>query len=365
MSGANRVFEMMAGFRVAARRVQKLLTALGLLALAGVLPLAFWGQLPPWAAAVAPLPLVLGLLWGFLWRWRIERAFWKGARAPRRGRPVRLPLEVILLAAAWALGGGPAAAGEARSAALIAGGRGLDAAELLLAAGPGGWIALGLGALGLLVALFLFFSLWGGHFAPRRLREELLEKMRAGDIEGARRLCQGRGNLLARCALAGLPPDGRPPRPGQDGCRVRIEAAGRRGAARWRALVGFLGAAGLLAPVAGMFGTALGLLEVFAAVAAEEASTAMVAAGAVSALLPAVVALAVSLLLLGAYYLAELRLGSLVAKCEAACMEVGAALGDLAVETAARGGPAAAAGAGSPEPEGEGAAGPEGEGESP
>ena len=117
-----------------------------------------------------------------------------------------------------------------------------------------------------------------------------------------------------------------------------MEASGRRGAARWRALVDLLAAAGLLAPVAGVFGTVLGLIDVFAASAGEGFSSAWVAAGAVSALVPAAISLAVSLFSLSIHYLADLRLGSLVAKCEAACMECAAALEDLGTEMRSRSG---------------------------
>jgi biopolymer transport protein ExbB len=229
-----------------------------------------------------------------------------------------------------------ARAGEARPGPDLGEGRGLDPVALLEAAGPGGWLALAMGAAALLVALYLLFSLWGAHFAPRALRAGLLEKITAGDLAGARQLCDESGSLLARSVAAALPPGGRPPEPGRALPAARIEAAGRRGSARWRAMVDLLAALGLLAPVAGLFGTVLGLIQVFGAVAAQSPSAAQVAAGAVSALLPAAASLAVSLLALGAHYLADLRLGALTARCEAACMECAAALEDLAAAGGAR-----------------------------
>jgi len=328
LSDSNRAFETLAGFRSAAHRLQRWLVGLGLLGSIGCALAAARGLLPAWTIPAAAGMVPLGALWGLLWRRRAERAFWRGARVPERGRKVRLPLEGLLLALTFLLLGGR----TALAAEELGGGGGLDVEALLEVAGPGGWVALALGALALLVALYLFFSLWAWHFAPRRLRGELLEKIAGGDTEGARRLCQSSGSLLARSVLAGLPAPGRLPSPGEELPAARIEAAGRRGAARWRALVDFLAAAGLLAPLAGLLGTVLGMLEVFGAVAAQDASTAWVAAGAVAALVPAAVSLAVSLFALGVHYLADLRLGSLVAKCEAACMECTAALADLGVQ---------------------------------
>jgi biopolymer transport protein ExbB len=193
-----------------------------------------------------------------------------------------------------------------------------------------------MGGAALLVALYLLFSLWGVHFAPRALRAALLEKLAAGDLVGARELCGESGSLLARSVAAGLPSGGRAPEPGRALPAARIEAAGRRGAARWRALVDLLAALGLLAPVAGLYGTVVGLIQVFQAVAAQSPTAAGVAAGAVTALLPAAIALAVSLLALGVHYFADLRLGALTARCEAACLECAAAIEDLAASRAAR-----------------------------
>lgn len=337
MSDSNRVFETLAGFRAAAHRLQRWLVVLGLLGAVGCAAGAAWGPLPAWTVAAAAGLVPLGALWGVIWRRRVERAFWRGARVPERGKTVRLPLEALALGLVIPLfSSRPALAADSQLILRLGGGRGLDLEALLEAAGVGGWIALALGALALLVALYLLFSLWSGHFAPWKLRDGLIDKISGGDVEGARELCKSSGSLLARSVLAGLPAPGRLPRPGEELPAARIEASGRRGAARWRVLVDFLAAAGLLAPVAGLLGTVLGMLEIFGAVAARDSSAAWVAAGAVGALVPAAVSLAVSLFALGVHYLAGLRLGSLVAKCEAACMECAAALTDLGVHLQAR-----------------------------
>ncbi len=344
MSDSDRVFGTLAGFRAAAHRLQRWLIILGLLLAVGCAIAAAWGPLPAWTVAAAAGLVPVGALWGVLWRRRVERAFWRGARVPERGKTVRLPLEALALGLLVPLfTSRPALAADSRLILRLGEGRGLDLEALFEAAGIGGWIALALGALALLVALYLLFSLWSGHFAPWKLRDGVLEKIVSGDVEGARELCASSRSLLARSVLAGLPAPGQLPRPGEELPAARIEASGRRGAARWRVLVDFLAAAGLLAPVAGLLGTVLGMLEIFGAVAARDSSAAWVAAGAVAALVPAVVSLAVSLFALGAHYLAGLRLGSLVAKCEAACMECAAALTDLGAHMRARERNAAAA----------------------
>jgi len=335
LSDENRVFGTLAGFRAAAYAVQRTLGWLGLAATVTCVLLAALGLAPGWPIAVAAVPMATSVLWGLLWRKRLERAFWQDARQLRRGKPVRLPLEAMLLAPGLALFAKSTAAAEASPGA--GGIREIDFESLLQTAGIGGWIALALGGVALLVSLYLFFSLWSSQFAPRHLRAGLLEKISSGDIDGARKLCSDRSSLLAKSVLAGLPPEGRLPTASQELPAARIEASGRRLAARWRALVDLLAVAGLLAPVAGLFGTVLGLLDVFSAVARTDASSATVAASAVTALVPAALSLAVALFALAAHFFADLRLGALVAKSEAACLECTAALADQAAAARRRG----------------------------
>ncbi len=328
MSDENRVFGTLAGFRVAAYAAQRMLGWLGFAAAVVCALLAALGFAPGWSIAVAAAPLALSIIWGLLWRKRLERAFWQDARLLLRGKPVRLPLEAIFLAPGFALFSASASAAE--SSLGIGEKTAIDFEALLQAAGLGGWIALAMGGVALLVSLYLFFSLWNGHFAPRRLRADLLEKIAGSDIEGARKLCSRRASLLARSVLDGLPPEGKLSGATRTLPTARIEATGKRGAARWRALVDLLAMMGLLAPVAGLFGTALGLLDIFSAVARTDTSASLVAAGAVTALIPAVVSLGVGLFALTVHYFADLRLGALVAKTEAACLECAAALADQA-----------------------------------
>lgn len=339
MSDGNRAFDTMAEFRWAAQGVQRWTAWLGLLGVPACLLASVWTDLPVWSAAVAAGLLALALLWALAWRKLLERAFWHGARLPRRGRAVRLPLEILTLALGlWALAGASSLAAEPGLIIRMGEGRGLDVGLLLETAGIGGWAALAMGGLALLVSLYLLFSLWTGSFAPKGLGAKIVGRISAGDLTGARELCAPRSSLLARSVLCGIPESGRPPAADRALPGARIEAAGRRGAARWRALVDLLAALGLLAPVAGLFGTVLGLVDLFALAEASGASTKYVAAGAVLALVPALIALGVSMLALTAHYLADLRLRSLVARCEAACAECAAALDDLARETRERSG---------------------------
>jgi uncharacterized membrane protein len=93
VSESNRVFDLLRGFRAAAYRLQLWLALLGMLALAAAAVGFALGATGAWALVVGAGLLVASVLWALVWRRRAERAFWQGARLPRRGAPVGLPLE--------------------------------------------------------------------------------------------------------------------------------------------------------------------------------------------------------------------------------------------------------------------------------
>jgi hypothetical protein len=93
MGEANAVFDVLRSFRALAYRLQLWLTLLGFLALAAAVVGLAAGAIGAWSLAVGGGLLAASVLWALLWRWRTERAFWRGSRLPRRGAPARLPLE--------------------------------------------------------------------------------------------------------------------------------------------------------------------------------------------------------------------------------------------------------------------------------
>jgi hypothetical protein len=92
-TGPDRVFGTLRTFRRAAHFAQRWLTVAGLAGLAVCLVACPLGWLPYYFLAAAGGVAVLGPVWGLAWRRVLERAFWRGARIPVRGRPVRLPLD--------------------------------------------------------------------------------------------------------------------------------------------------------------------------------------------------------------------------------------------------------------------------------
>ncbi len=91
MSEPNEVFDTLRGFRAAAYRLQLWLALLGLLGLAAAALGLALGKAGAWTLSIGGGLLAASVAWALLWRWRTERAFWRGARVPRRGEPVRLP----------------------------------------------------------------------------------------------------------------------------------------------------------------------------------------------------------------------------------------------------------------------------------
>ena len=93
MSEVNQVFETLAGFRAAAGHVQKWLTLVGVFGSLACVVAAACDLVPAWTIPAAAGLVLAGVIWGFAWRRRVERAVWRGARVPVRGEAVRLPLE--------------------------------------------------------------------------------------------------------------------------------------------------------------------------------------------------------------------------------------------------------------------------------
>jgi hypothetical protein len=93
VSEANAVFEILRGFRAAAYQLQLWLAGLGLVGLAAAAALLACGRGRWWIFAIGAALLATSAVWALIWRRRIERAFWRGARVPARAEPVRLPQE--------------------------------------------------------------------------------------------------------------------------------------------------------------------------------------------------------------------------------------------------------------------------------
>jgi biopolymer transport protein ExbB len=130
----------------------------------------------------------------------------------------------------------------------------------------GGWI------LKLLAGMALFgvwsvVRLWRAsreqHVVPRGLLAELLDCVRAGDLGEARRLCEDRPGPLAAIALQAFDHLRHAPKAGVLLLRDTIETEGTRQADLLLSQTQLLLDIAVIAPMLGLLGTVLGLLQVF------------------------------------------------------------------------------------------------------
>ncbi|MBN1556544.1 MAG: MotA/TolQ/ExbB proton channel family protein [Lentisphaerae bacterium] len=169
----------------------------------------------------------------------------------------------LAVAAAWGQGAG---AGEAAAA------EGLSWRQILES---GGWLMYVLAALSVLtVALVVYFAavLRTGQIAPRRLRRVLMDQIRGGSIEDARKACDFQPCPLAAIAATAL--DYVRESGGGDPMLLKdmIESEGGRQAESLQGQTQYLYDIGVIAPMIGLLGTVFGMLRAFGSVALNEAA---------------------------------------------------------------------------------------------
>jgi biopolymer transport protein ExbB/TolQ len=124
--------------------------------------------------------------------------------------------------------------------------------------------------------------------------DALLRLLAGGDLDEARRLAAARRGLAAEVLRQGLEAAAR----GADAVDKLVEATIARGRLRYERRLSFLGTLGNNAPFVGLFGTVLGIVEAFAALAlnAQQGAVTTGAASIMSGISEALVATALGLL---------------------------------------------------------------------
>ncbi|MEI8242219.1 MAG: MotA/TolQ/ExbB proton channel family protein [bacterium] len=136
----------------------------------------------------------------------------------------------------------------------------------------GGWImwvlavlaVLGAGLLIRQIPLFLEQSV-----VPRGLLAELLDRIRAGELNEARRLCEDRPCPLSAIALKAFDHLRHAPKSGVALLRDTVEAEGARQADAMLSQVQLMLDVAVIAPMFGLLGTVLGLLQLFGPAASD------------------------------------------------------------------------------------------------
>ena len=130
----------------------------------------------------------------------------------------------------------------------------------------GGWIMWVLAAMtvaGVVLAVRQQAALREQHVVPAGLLAEALDRIRAGELTEARRLCEDRPCPLSAIALKAFDHLRHAPKTGVTLLRDTVEAEGARQADTMLSQVQLLLDIAVLAPMFGLLGTVLGLLRVF------------------------------------------------------------------------------------------------------
>lgn len=172
----------------------------------------------------------------------------------------------------WAQPTGP----DAADSAAVSGGEamtsGMPWQEILAS---GGWLMYVLAFMSVLTVAFViyfFVVLRTAQIAPRKLRRDLMDKIRDGAREDARRACEYRPCPLAAVAMVAM--DTLRDTPGANALLVKdiVEGEGSRQAESIQGQIQYLHDIGVVAPMMGLLGTVLGMLQAFGSLALNEAA---------------------------------------------------------------------------------------------
>jgi biopolymer transport protein ExbB len=129
------------------------------------------------------------------------------------------------------------------------------------------WVLAGFALAGAGIVFRLLGALREARVVPRGLQTELLDRIRAGELSEARRLCEDRPCLLSTIALKTFDYLRQAPRAGTMLLRETVQAEAARQADVLQSQVQLLRDIGVLALLLGVLGFVLGLLRVFGPVA--------------------------------------------------------------------------------------------------
>jgi biopolymer transport protein ExbB len=195
----------------------------------------------------------------------------------------------------------------------------------------GGWLMIVLAVMSLVTVAFVLYFLAilrVRSVAPRALHRELVDKLRAGGIDDARKACEYRPTPLAAVTLVAIDYVRSVQNP--DGMLLKdvMQGEGSRQAEAMEGQTRYLLDIAVIAPMVGLLGTVFGMLRAFSAVALDIAQARpMVLAGGVSqALVTTAFGLIVGIPAMIFYAYFRRRASTLVSQLEAASTDVLTAL---------------------------------------
>lgn len=195
----------------------------------------------------------------------------------------------------------------------------------------GGWLMYVLAALSVITVAFViyfFLILRENQIAPASLRRDLREKIEAGQLDDARRICDYRPCALAAIAMTAM--DYLRAVPEADAALLKdvVEGEGVRQSEAIQGQVQYLLDIGVVAPMIGLLGTVVGMVKAFSAIALDiaRAKPIVLAAGVSQALVTTVAGLCISIPAMLFYAYFRRRVSNLISQLETAGIDILTAL---------------------------------------
>jgi biopolymer transport protein ExbB len=190
------------------------------------------------------------------------------------------------------------------------------------------YVLAGASFLTLAFTIYFFVVIRVSQVAPRLLRREIVEDIRAGRVDDARRACEYRPCPLSSVVLAAVNYLRDAPKADPGFMKSVMESEGARQADSIQGQAQYLLDIAVLSPMLGLLGTVVGMLEAFNAVALEGAvaKPIMLAMGVSRALVATAFGLIVGIPAMGFYGYFRRKASKVVAHLEVAAMDALAAL---------------------------------------
>lgn len=196
------------------------------------------------------------------------------------------------------------------------------------------YVLIGMSVLTVTLIVYLLLVLRRGQVAPLSLRRVVMEGIRSGAMDDVRRACDYRRCALAAVVLSALNYLRDVPEADNDMIREVIQGEGMRQAESLQGQTQFLLDIAVIAPMVGLLGTVLGMLQAFSGVAHElaKAKPVALASGVSMALITTACGLIVGIPAMACYAFFRRRASRLTSELESASTDVMAALHNKGAE---------------------------------
>lgn len=238
-------------------------------------------------------------------------------------------LAVVLGAATWGAGAqaqtnAPPGVGQAAIERSVEQSERMKWREVVESGGFLMYVLAGVSVLTLALTIYFAAVLRAGLAVPRPLYRELVEKIRAGALDDARRACEYKPCALSSITLVALDHMRNLPHLAPTLLKDIVEGEGSRQAERIQGQTQVLLDIAVIAPMIGLLGTVFGMLQAFSAVALDiaQAKPIVLAAGVSKALITTAFGLIVGIPAMVFYAFFRRRAAAVVIHLESAAAEV-------------------------------------------